>query len=65
MLAAGKTDVFNARVPNGSLMVLATARQRTGRPPQLADLRYDASKELLYMADGSPRDFDALLLRTS
>jgi hypothetical protein len=64
-LAAGKAEVFNASVPNGSLMVLATARQRTGHPPQLGDLRYDAGRALLYLADGSPRDFDALLLRTS
>ncbi len=64
-LAAGKTEVFNASVPNGALMVLVTARQATGSPPSLADLRYDPAKKDLYLADGSPRDFDALLLRTS
>lgn len=65
MLASGIAEVFNASVPNGALMVLVTARQRTGSPPQLIDLRYDAGKGDLYLADGSPRDFDALLLRTS
>lgn len=62
---SGRAQVFNASVPGASLMVLATARQLSGSPPELSDLRYDAAKSLLYMADGSRRDFDALLLRTS
>ena len=62
---SGKTRVYNAAMPGRALMVLATARQRTGLPPQLADLRYVASSASLFLADGSPRDFDALLLQTT
>ncbi len=61
---SGKTSVFNAGLPCNAQMILATARQRTGLPPQLADVRYAAATESLYMADGSPRDFEALLLET-
>lgn len=61
----GTAQVFSAKVPNGALMVLATARTTTGRPPEMMDLRYDPARTSLYMTDGSPRDFDALLLRTT
>jgi hypothetical protein len=61
----GIAQVFNARVPSGVLAVLATARQGSGRLPELTELRYDASKMDLYLADGSPRDFDALLIQTT
>lgn len=63
--ASGSTGVFSVSVPNSTLMVLATARQSTARPPAISDLRFDPNKGRLYPADGSLRDFDALLLRTS
>lgn len=59
------TRVFDASLPNGSLMVLTTARSSTGAPPALLDLRYQPGKSLLTLADGSPRDFDALILQTA
>lgn len=62
--ASGSTGVFSTNVPNSTLMVLATARQSTARPPGISDLRFDPNKGRLYPADGGPRDFDALLLRT-
>lgn len=62
---SGKTRVFNASLPSHAQLVLATARQRTGSPPRLSDLRYVAESGSLYLADGSPRDFEALLLETS
>ena len=62
---SGKIRNFNAGLPGRSMMVLATERQYTGLPPRLADLRYVAGSESLYLADGSPRDFDAMLLHTS
>jgi hypothetical protein len=61
----GKAQVFDAGMPSGSLMVLATTRRLTGRPPALTDLRYNPVGMQLTMADGSRRDFDALLLRTT
>lgn len=42
--------------------ILATARASTGRVPTAAELRVDPTKPELWLADGSPRDFDALLL---
>lgn len=59
------TRVFDASLPNGSLMVLTTARRSTGAPPALLDLRYQPAKSLLTLADGSPRDFEALILQTA
>lgn len=59
------TRVFDASLPNGSLMVLTTARRSTNAPPALLDLRYQPAKSLLTLADGSPRDFDALILQTA
>ncbi len=52
-------------VPGASLLVLASARSSTGRPPQLMDLRYFPGEKDLRLADGSPRDFDALLIETA
>jgi hypothetical protein len=62
---ASGTRVFDASMPSGSLMVLTTARKTTGAPPALLDLRYDPRKGLLMLADGTPRDFDALILQTT
>lgn len=63
--AAGANSAFSARLPNSTLMVLATARAKTGQPPAMRDLRFDPAKVDLLMADGTRRDFDALLLQTS
>ncbi len=56
---------FGAEMPRATLMAFVTARRSTGVPPGLMDLRYDSSRRLLTLSDGSPRDFETLLVRTS
>jgi len=62
---SGQGGVFTTRIYNGALSLLVTARQRTGKPPELMDLRYDPSRREVSMANGSPRDFESLLLQTT
>lgn len=62
---SGQSQVYSATLPSSTYMVLVTPRASTGLPPALADLRFDAGKQRLSLADGSPRDFDALLLLTA
>lgn len=63
--SASNQSAWSEQVPGGSLVVLASARSSSGRPPQLMDLRYFPSERDLRLADGSPRDFDALLIETT
>jgi hypothetical protein len=56
--------VWAARIPNATTFVLAGERSGTGTPPQALDLRYEPRTRALKMADGSPRDFDAVLVET-
>ena len=63
--SVSQTAYWSAPLPNGSLMVLTTARSSTLAPPTMADLRFDAASRELYLADGSKRDFDALLIETT
>lgn len=62
---ASTRSAWSEQVPSGSLVVLASARSSSGRPPQLMDLRYFPGERDLRLADGSPRDFDALLIETT
>lgn len=63
--SSGQTQVYSANLPNSTYMVLVTPRASTGLPPTLTDLRFNSAKQQLTLADGSARDFDALLLLTS
>lgn len=56
------TESWSGTPVIGVESVLATARASTGRVPTAAELRLDPAKPELWLADGSPRDFDALLL---
>lgn len=49
-------------LPSPGLVVLASARSSTAAPPQLQELRYIAKDRELALANGTPRDFDALLV---
>jgi hypothetical protein len=62
---SGAAKNFGVALPRSTLMAFVTARRSTGLPPALMDLRYDGSKRLLSLSDNSPRDFEALLVRTS
>lgn len=62
--AQGTERMFAGTLPVGHLLALATARRSTGAPPRLQDLWFDPVLSMLRLLDGSPRDFDALLLRT-
>jgi hypothetical protein len=59
---ARATETWSGRPLIGFDSMLVTARTRTGRAPLAADLRLDVATRELSLADGSPRDFDALLL---
>ncbi|HWS25545.1 MAG TPA: hypothetical protein VN259_03130 [Xanthomonadales bacterium] len=52
-------------VPRGTDSILVTPRLSTGRAPNAIDLRFDVDRQELSMADGSLRDFDAVLLHAS
>jgi hypothetical protein len=56
------TESWSGRLVVGVDSILATPRASTGRLPLVAELRLDADQRELRLADGSPRDFDALLL---
>lgn len=56
------TESWSARPRIGFDSVLVTARASTGRVPDSAELRLDPVTRALSLADGSPRDFDAMLL---
>lgn len=56
------TESWSARPLIGFDSVLVTARSSTGRVPGAAELRLDTVTRALSLADGSPRDFDAVLL---
>lgn len=60
-----QTSNWAESLPNGTLMVLTTSRSSTSAPPTMADLRFDATLREIYLADGSRRDFDALLIETT
>lgn len=56
------TESWSGRLVVGVDSVLVTPRVSTGQLPSIAELRLDPSAPELWLADGSPRDFDALLL---
>lgn len=56
------TETWSARPRIGFDSVLVTARASTGRVPDAADVRLDPATRALSLTDGSPRDFDAMLL---
>lgn len=59
---AKTTHAWSGRPLLGLDSILATARTSTGRAPLAIDLRLDPVTLEPSMVDGSPRDFDALLL---
>ncbi len=59
---ARTTESWSGRPLLGYESILTTARSSTGKVPLAPDLRLDAATMELSLADGSPRDFDALLL---
>lgn len=56
---------WSGAVPRGTDSILVTPRLSTGRVPEAIDLRFDVAKQELTMADGSLRDFDAILLHAA
>lgn len=62
---SGLARTLSTTLPERVLTAFVTSRRSTGRPPALTDLRYDSEKRLLTLVDGSPRDFETLLVRTS
>ncbi len=59
------TQAWASRLPNATLMVITTARESTGMPPELELLRFDPANRTLTLSSGDRRDFDALLIQTS
>ena len=53
------------QVPRGTDSILVTPRLSTGRAPNAVDLRFDVGRQELSMADGSLRDFDAVLIHAA
>lgn len=56
---------WSGAVPRGTDSILVTPRLSTGRVPDAISLRFDVDKQELTMADGSLRDFDAVLLHAA
>lgn len=56
------TESWSGRPVIGFDSMLVTARTSTGRVPSAIELCLDPTNQKLTLADGSPRDFDALLL---
>ncbi len=56
------SESWSGRPVVGVDSLLVTPRASTGQLPATADVRLDLSTPDLWMADGSQRDFDALLL---
>lgn len=52
-------------LPVGSQFLVVSPRASTALPPSLTELRFQPESMRLWMADGSPRDFDAVLMQTS
>jgi len=52
-------------VPGAGLMLLVSCSVRSGRPPRADELAYLQETQSLVRSDGMPRDFDAVLIRTS
>ena len=51
-----------AAVELGAVTVLAAPRASTGKPPRRSELAWDPATGTLSLRDGSPRDFDAVVL---
>lgn len=59
------SQIWTAPLPSATLMIVATARASTGAPPAVELLRFDPVGRSLTLSTGEPRDFDALLIKTS
>lgn len=56
--------LWSSAIPGGSVLLWVTPRASSGIAPRRDELLFDEASLQLSLVDGSPRDFDAVLLRT-